>query len=130
MTSQATHHSRQCGSVLSGRRVLVVEDEYVMAENLCEALVAQGAEVVGPVPTAAEALALLTQGPAPHLVLLDVDLQDERVYIVVDRIRLDRIPCIFVTGYDPEAIPAEYADVPRVDKPVEIQQILTKVSGE
>jgi CheY-like chemotaxis protein len=109
-------------SSLRGRRVLVVEDEYLLAEDLREGLEGQGAEVLGPVPIVAEALALLRQGPAPDFAILDINLQGEMVYPVADLLRAQGIPFLFATGYDAWAIPEAYADVPRTEKPVDLTQ--------
>lgn len=57
-------------SPLLGRRVLVAEDEYLLAEDLCEELERLGAEMIGPVVTVADALMLLNDGGAPDLAIL------------------------------------------------------------
>ena len=106
---------------LKGRRVLVVEDEYMLAEDLREGLESQGAEVMGPVATVADALELLRSGPAPDLAILDINLGGEMAYPVADALRARDIPFIFATGYNAQAIPKAYADVPRAEKPVEIR---------
>ena len=59
MDEQATSNGTWAFPSLRGRHVLVVEDEYVQAEDLCQELEDQGPEVLGPVPTVAEALGLL-----------------------------------------------------------------------
>lgn len=110
-------------SSLNGRRVLVVEDEYLLAEDLRAALERQGAEVMGPVATVAGALDLLRRGPAPVIAILDINLQGEMVYPVADALRARGIPFIFATGYDAQAIPPAYAGVPRAEKPVELQMM-------
>ena len=113
----------QVFSSLQGRRVLVVEDEYMLAEDLREALESQGAEVVGPVPTVAEALDLLRREPAPHMAILDINLGGEMVYPVADALRARGIPFLFATGYEPWSILEAYADVPRMEKPVELRSL-------
>lgn len=123
MPEQSSHGDARGLSSLRGRRVLVVEDEYSMAEDLRHKLEGQGAVVLGPVPAVAEALDLLSQKPAPDFAILDVNLQGETVYPVVDGLRAQGIPCIFATGYDLQAIPPAYANVPRAEKPVEIRQL-------
>ncbi len=112
---------------LQGRRVLVVEDEYLLAEDLREGLVSQGAEVMGPVASVAEALELLRAGPAPFTAILDINLGGEMVYPVGDELRAMGIPFIFATGYEPWSIPEAYADVPRAEKPVELTQATSKL---
>jgi CheY-like chemotaxis protein len=116
-------------SSLQGRRVLVAEDEYMLAEDLREALEQQGAEVMGPVATVADALALLKEGPAPYVAILDINLRGEMVYPVADVLRAMGIPFLFATGYDAQAIPEAYADIPRAEKPLELKQPRLKIAG-
>lgn len=119
----------QISSSLRGRRVLVVEDEYMLAEDLRQELEDQGAEVLAPVPTVAEALELLHQGPAPDLAILDINLQGEMVYPVADALRAQAIPFLFATGYDAQAIPPAYADVPRAEKPLALRDLTQAKRG-
>lgn len=107
-----------CDADLRGLRVLVVEDEYLIAMDLCEELRDVGAVVMGPTATVAEALALLDRGPAPDMAVLDIALDDEKVYPVADALRSRGIPFLFATGYDVSAIPGRFADVPRAQKPL------------
>jgi CheY-like chemotaxis protein len=103
-------------TVLSGRRVLVVEDEFFLADDMAHALRALGAEVSGPVPTSDQALALLAAEPIDAAVL-DMNLKGRMVFPVADALRERGIPFVFATGYDQSAVPAAYQDVPRWEKP-------------
>ena len=116
-------------SSVKGRRILVVEDEYMLAEDLREELERQGAEVMGPVASVADALELLRSGPAPDMAILDINLGGEMAYPVADALRARDIPFVFATGYDAQAIPKAYADVPRAEKPVEVRQATAKLIG-
>lgn len=109
---------KPCDGSLKDRRVLVVEDEYLIAEDLREQLLSCGAEVMGPVACVADALALLEDGTAPDLAILDIRLGGEMVYPVADALRTKGIPFVFATGYDAWAVPEAYAEVPRTEKPV------------
>jgi CheY-like chemotaxis protein len=102
---------------LQGRRVLVVEDEYFIADDLTRALKTLGADVVGPVASREEALALLSSRSDIHLAILDINLQDRMVYPVADALRERDIPFLFATGYDQSEVPGEYQDVPHWEKP-------------
>lgn len=104
------------GPTLAGRRVLVLEDEYFLADELARALIRLRAEVVGPVPTLAEALALLDSARVDAAVL-DVNLRGEMAFPVVDALRARGIPFVFATGYNQAVLPSEYAAVPRWQKP-------------
>ena len=112
-----------------GRRILVVEDEYMLAEDLREDLESQGAEVMGPVASVADAMDLLRSGPAPDMAILDINLGGEMAFAVADALRAGAVPFIFATGYDAQAIPAAYADVPRSEKPVEVRLVASKLIG-
>lgn len=116
--------TRPATGLLRGQRVLVVEDEYLLAEELRRALAAAGAEVIGPVPRVGAALAVLDRGPAPSLAVLDVNLQGEMVWPVAEALAARRIPFIFATGYEGEVIPPSHAHAPCTQKPVEMQQIM------
>lgn len=105
-------------AMLQGRRILLVEDDYLIATDLARAFGAAGAEIAGPVPTVGEALALARQAPLDGAVL-DIDLQGEDVYPVADALKRRRIPFIFATGYDAGVIPPAYDGAPRCEKPVE-----------
>ena len=129
MIEQTVPNGTWALSSLRGRRVLVVEDEYILAEDLRQELEDQGAEVMGPVPSVAEALDLLQQGPAPDIAVLDVNLQGERVYPVADALRSRAIPFIFATGYDAWSIPPAYADVPRAEKPLALRELTQAMRG-
>jgi len=102
---------------LSGRRILVVEDEYFVADDLVQALTRLGAEVLGPVATREEAFELLSTGERIDLAVLDINLQDESVFPVADTLVEQGVPFLFATGYDQTAIPAQYQQVPRWEKP-------------
>jgi CheY-like chemotaxis protein len=109
------------GTSLRGRRVLVVEDDFLIAQDLLEELLRCGAEVMGPACSVAEALDLLQARPAPYIAILDVKLLDGMVYPVADALRRLGVPFIFATGYDASAIPPAYADVPLAQKPMALR---------
>jgi CheY-like chemotaxis protein len=101
---------------LRGCRLLVVEDDYMIADDLRGELIGAGAEVIGPVPTVAQALRMI-ETTALKGAILDVNLGGEKVFPLVDALQQRGIPCVFMTGYDRQAIPAAYADVPLCEKP-------------
>ncbi len=115
---------------LTGRRVLVVEDEYFFADDLSRALAQLGAEVLGPVATREEALDLLASGERIDLAVLDINLQGESVFPVVDTLIEQGVPFLFATGYDQASVPARYQHVPCWEKPFDphtLAQALAKL---
>jgi CheY-like chemotaxis protein len=118
---------------LSGARLLIVEDDYLIALDLTQALEELGVEVVGPAGSLKQALALVGQeADALDAALLDINLHDQRVYPVADALAARGVPFIFLTGYDRQVVPEQYADVPRCEKPMDmaaLPQLLIKVLG-
>jgi CheY-like chemotaxis protein len=102
---------------LRGRRVLVVEDEYFIADDVAAELAALGADVVGPVPDLARAMAFVASSEPIDLAVLDINLQGEAVYPVADALMTRQVPFVFATGYGPSLIPDRYGDVQRWEKP-------------
>ena len=102
---------------LSGCRILVVEDEYFLADDLAQAIAQLGAEVLGPVPTRDEALDLLATAGPIDLAVLDINLEDKAVYPVADLLIAQGVPFLFATGYGEAAVPTRYQHVPRWEKP-------------
>ncbi|WP_283179551.1 response regulator [Gemmobacter sp. 24YEA27] len=105
---------------LSGISVLVVEDEYLLATDLAQFLERGGASVIGPFPTLTEALSSVCAGAKPDFAMLDVNLRGEMVFPLADHLIAAGIPFIFMTGYDTASLPAAYAEIPRLRKPVDL----------
>ncbi|PZN95104.1 MAG: response regulator [Alphaproteobacteria bacterium] len=101
------------------RRILVVEDEYVIAMDLALELEELGFEVVGPAGSVSEALALVDRGDRLDGAILDVNLRNERVYPVADALAARGVRFVFASGYDARLMPDAYADVPRCGKPID-----------
>ena len=116
-------------SPLQGRRVLVVEDDYIMAEDLKAELEGIGAEVIGPVADLAGALDLLASGPLPDAAVLDINLGGEMVFPLADTLRDRGVPFVFATGYDEWSIPEAYAHLPRLEKPLDMRQVAQALAG-
>lgn len=109
---------------LTGRRVLVVEDEYLAATALADELTDAGAQVVGLAPSISKALALIGRTLAIDVAILDVNLGGEAVYPVADALSDRGVPFVLVTGYDRDAIPARYQGVPSLQKPIASKAVL------
>lgn len=100
-----------------GRKVLVVEDELVLALDTEALLKAMGCEVLGPVGSATQAMALLYE-TTPDLALLDVNLGAETSARVARALQDLNVPFVLVTAYGPEHfIDPVLWDAPRLSKP-------------
>jgi ActR/RegA family two-component response regulator len=112
---------------LKGQRVLVVEDDYYLASDLAAALAGAGAEVMGPFP--GEALAIeAIRHHAPTVAIVDVDLGRGPSFDAALALKQAGVKFVFLAGYDQAAIPADFADTPRIQKPVELQKVIRLVA--
>jgi PAS domain S-box-containing protein len=101
-----------------GGRVLVVEDEVLIAAMMRDLLLEAGCAVIGPFATVAEALAAADRDKIDSAIL-DINLAKELVYPVAEVLRARDIPFAFVTGYGQESIDPNYANVTILEKPVD-----------
>lgn len=122
--------SNEWRSPIRGSRVLVVEDDFLVGEELRAELERLGAEVVGPVHRSSEALALVTGEAAIDCATVDVSLGEETCFPVADALRDRGIPFVFVTGYTRFVPPARFQDVPCCTKPVEAEHIAAALVDE
>jgi ActR/RegA family two-component response regulator len=102
-----------------GRRVLILEDDYFVAADIANELAARGVEVVGPVATIADALAIIRLDENLHGALVDINLAGQMAFAVADELIARGVPLAFTTGYDQAAIPERYNAVPRQVKPLD-----------
>jgi DNA-binding response OmpR family regulator len=114
---------------MPGRRVLVVEDDFHVAESLAMAFAAHGCEVVGPVATVEAALALIVAGGPIDGAVLDINLRGELAYPVADALRARRVPFVFTTGYDEQVVAEPYGGIACFEKPVLPGRVLEALFG-
>jgi DNA-binding response OmpR family regulator len=114
-------------AALKGLRVLVVEDEYLVAILIEEILESAGCIVRGPIPRVPAALDAVDHEDYDAAVL-DVNLAGERINPVADALSHRKVPFLFVTGYGANALPSEYAQRPYVCKPFRMADLLGALS--
>src|SRR6476646_3642380 len=98
------------------RRVLVVEDEFVIALEIEDVLLRAGYEMVGPAASASEAERLAREEQL-DVALLDVGLRGEPAFQAADALADRGVPFVFLTGYSPETLPGRFRDRAVLGKP-------------
>ena len=104
---------------MTGARVLVVEDESLLAETLCDLMQDAGCEMVGPASTVAAALRLIDQGPI-DVAVLDIRLVREMSFPIAYALRRRGIPLLFLTSYQQRNLPPDLSDAILVEKPFSV----------
>ncbi len=120
---------RARAGALDGCRVLVVEDEFVIADELARALAGEGAEVVGPAPSVGQGIAV-AQGQSIHAAVLDINLGGTLAWPLVDMLLARSVAVTLVTGYDGSSVPARYSHLPRWAKPVAMRDLTQALASE
>lgn len=114
---------------LSGRRILVVEDESLVAMLLETILEDMGCTPVGPASNVDEGLAMATDEQL-DAALLDVNVAGRHVFPVAEALKARGVPFIFSTGYGEGGLPDEWRGHATVQKPfteAAIRQALMKM---
>lgn len=107
---------------LVGRRILVVEDELLIAVLIEEFLQAHGCVVVGPA-SKLEAALRLADDEKLDAAILDVTIRGGTVYPVADRLRARGIPFVLASGYGDWALQPDYRNQPRLTKPFTLLEL-------
>lgn len=117
---------------LNGRRVLVVEDESLVAMLLETILEDMGCTPVGPASSVAEGLTMAADEPELDAALLDVNVAGSQVFPVAAALTARGVPFVFSTGYGEGGLPDEWRGHATVQKPFTesaIRQALMKAMG-
>lgn len=106
---------------LSGSRVLIVEDEYALARDLCAYFADMGAVILGPASSVGEAEKYVALA---DVAVLDIDLRGLKVFPIADDLARRGVPFIFFTGRSDIALPFRFRHAGRLEKPVSHKDIL------
>jgi CheY-like chemotaxis protein len=120
-TAAATN-DRRPPNAPSGCRVLLVEDEALVAMMIQECLSESGHSVIGPISRASDALQA-AKDVEYDAAILDINLGDGMAYPVADIVAARGVPFVFVTGYEADTVEDRFSDVPILQKPIERQML-------
>ncbi len=111
------------------RRILIVEDELLLAMDLEAVLQDNGFDVWEPVPNVDRALAFLSND-RPDLVTLDMNLGGKTLTPIAERLVAENIPFVLISGYDPQTTKdAVFEGVPLVRKPFDERHLVDTINS-
>jgi PAS domain S-box-containing protein len=109
-------------SMANSRRVLLVEDEALVAMMIQECLAEYGHSVVGPISSASEAL-VAAKDSEYDAAILDINLGDGMAYPVAEILSARGVPFVFITGYEADTVDDRFSHVPVLQKPIDRQKL-------
>ena len=112
---------------LTGHRVLIVEDQYLIACEMEAMIKALGGLPCPPAAGRTQALALI-ESRTIDLAILDVDLDGHQAYSIAEELKRRSVRFLFATGYGREAIDPAYQDVILIEKPVSMASLTAAVA--
>jgi CheY-like chemotaxis protein len=110
------------GQLLKGQRILVVEDNFIMALDLSQMVEELGGAVVGPAGRLDEGMALAQSNDIDGAIL-DVNLDGANTFPLADGLLASDVPVIFATGYDMTMIPDRFTQTPKLSKPFDLRSV-------
>jgi CheY-like chemotaxis protein len=114
--------------MLAGRRILLVEDELLIAMLLEAALKDHGCAVVGPFGRLSEAMEAARTERLDGA-LMDVNLAGERVFAAAEILCARAVPFLLLSGYGNKVLPEEHQDWPVRSKPFQIDRVMGELAG-
>ena len=117
---------------IAGRRVLIVEDESLVAMLLETILEDMGCTPVGPAATVEDGLRMAGDGEPVDAALLDVNVAGKQVFPIAEALKARGVPFVFSTGYGEGGLPDEWRGQPTLQKPfteAAVREALMKAMG-
>ena len=112
---------------LSNRKVLVVEDEMMIAMLIEDMLDEFGCKLVGPATNVPRALELIGK-ESIEVAVLDLNLDGQDTYAIADALQRKNVPFIFATGYGSTGLRQEYGNRPVLQKPFQARDLETALT--
>lgn len=117
-------------NMLAGKKILVDEDEYLLAEDVCEVLRECGAEIVGPVGRLEEGVAVAESDKRLDCAVLDLNLNGKSAVEIAKALTRNNVRFVFVTGYDVGGVAPEFENTPRLVKPFDRTKLCHAVQAQ
>ena len=114
---------------LAGVRVLILEDEFFLGDDLARALRDAGGEPVGPVATMEQAEAIVEK-ERPDAAILDLNLRGEMASEFAERLAATGLPCVIVSGYGEDGLTESLTRIRRLEKPVGAPAVMEALVDE
>ena len=111
---------------LDGRRILIVEDSPVVGPFTADLLEDIGCKVIGPAPNMAAARELIDAADF-DAALMDIHIRGERVFPLCEALEAKGVPFILTSGYADWAMPDQWRDRPRLQKPYTLEQVVEEL---
>ncbi len=116
--------------MLHGKRILIVEDEWLLADHIDAIVEDAGGTTIGPVASVPEALALLERdAPLPDAATLNVKLDQHLSYDVADRLIALDIPFVFISANAMSGMPDRFHVRPLLAKPFTDPQVVAALTA-
>ena len=112
--------------MMKGLRVLIVEDEFLLALSLEDDLVMAGCVTIGPFSRLADATEA-TRREDFDLAILDVNLGGEPIYPLAEELLARGKRFLLLTGYGAESLPPHFRNLPRLSKPYDVASLLKEI---
>jgi CheY-like chemotaxis protein len=112
---------------LLGSRILIVEDNFLLAETVADVLESAGARIVGPFVSMVEALERLTELTAIDGAVLDIGLDGQESYPLAEALQTTGIPFLFLTGVERHDLPKQFARTPHILKPFSEEKLIRRL---
>lgn len=114
--------------LLSGRRIVILEDDYYQAHDSKNTLEDAGAEVISISATVPDLKALMANGRI-DAVLIDINLGHSTSFDFARELGRNQIPFLFLTGYDVGMLPEDLVGSPYISKPADRGKIVAGLAS-
>lgn len=118
-----------CAKGAEQMRILIVEDEYLVAADMSDILTAEGHTIVGLAASADRVIDILSDGAICDLAILDANLAGSSVSPVATALERRSIPFVVVSGYSQWELILPLRKAPFVPKPIRRETLLAAVAS-